>query len=184
LLSNKTRIMALLSLPIALMGCPSAEYEASQISASSDGGPSEVDDGRPIQILDPEVAALRADTENAYQEIQEMIDIPECDIDADCEALALGKLECGGPQAYLIASSIITDIDVLKEKIKEYDALSLEYQKRVGTLSPCVFIPIAEPGCVQNKCTNLNSPLVLNAGHDDERIISGDNGDFIVDTEF
>lgn len=94
-----------------------------------------------------------ADERDAVTErILALVGDAPCDAEAQCGALPMGHLSCGGPASYLPYSSKETNTTELFELADQHAALSKELNERSGKLSVCI-IPL-EPTlqCENNSC--------------------------------
>ena len=73
----------------------------------------------------------------------------------DCAYIAFGSKPCGGPWSYLVYS-ISIDVDLLKSKVKQYNKMEDEYNRKHGIASDCaIVLPPTSLNCVNDKCVGV-----------------------------
>jgi hypothetical protein len=84
-----------------------------------------------------ESAALEA-------EVRRLVGGATCTADEQCRTLAFGAKACGGPQAYIAWSTLVTDAAVLESVAERYAALRREELRSSGVVSDCAIV--VDPG--------------------------------------
>jgi len=92
-----------------------------------------------------ELATLR-------KEIQRLAGNGRCNNVVQCRALPLGKRACGGPDEYVIFSSMTGKTDLLEAKVFEYTFLQEELLRGKPETGPCEFIVEPKLQCLQQRC--------------------------------
>ncbi len=86
------------------------------------------------------------------QEILAMIQDKACQGERVCGTVAFGSKPCGGPWKYLIYSLPPADVEVLKEKVEDYNLLEAEVNSREGKISDCVALTPPAVTCLDGQC--------------------------------
>jgi hypothetical protein len=111
------------------------------ISCSSNFNTSQEEDLAALQVLN--------------NEIQQLISSGSCSENTNCEYIAFGSKACGGPNSYLVYSTSI-NVELLKEKVAEYNKKEDLYNNKWGVFSDCsVVSPPTSVICQNGKCTAI-----------------------------
>ena len=86
------------------------------------------------------------------QEILALIQDKACQGERVCGSIAFGSKPCGGPWKYLIYSLTPADVEVLKEKVEDYNLLEAEVNSREGKISDCVAVTPPAVTCLDGTC--------------------------------
>ncbi|MBI2338834.1 MAG: hypothetical protein HYU99_00500 [Deltaproteobacteria bacterium] len=97
----------------------------------------------------------RAELDDLDAQIQTLIADLSCNADDDCQTIAYGSRACGGPQTYLIHSSLTTDVESLESLVEEYNQLEDEYNAEENIASPCVIEIEPEIACTDGTCQEI-----------------------------
>ncbi len=89
------------------------------------------------------------------QEILAMIQDKACQGERICGTIAFGSKPCGGPWKYLIYSLTPAEVEVLREKVEDYNVLEAEVNKREGKISDCVVVTPPAVTCLDGKCGSI-----------------------------
>lgn len=89
------------------------------------------------------------------QEILAMIQDKACQGERICGTIAFGSKPCGGPWKYLIYSLTSAEVEVLREKVEDYNVLEAEVNKREGKISDCVVVTPPAVTCLDGKCGSI-----------------------------
>ena len=82
-----------------------------------------------------------------------------CENVAQCRSIGIGAKPCGGPWDHLIYSILGTDTDLLESRVKQYNRLQADANRRSGAVSPCTVHPLPVLGCVDGRCADItNAP--------------------------
>lgn len=83
-----------------------------------------------------------------------------CNQSSDCVAVALGERACGGPEKYVVASQLNSDIDLIDELASLLAQKDHEFNAQSGMASICVAEMRPAVSCVARTCqTSLDSAL-------------------------
>ncbi|MCF6181238.1 hypothetical protein [Lutibacter sp.] len=87
--------------------------------------------------------------------IEQLISAGTCSENTNCDFIAFGSKACGGPKSYLIYSTSI-NVELLKEKVAEYNLKEDLYNKKWGIFSDCTVVsPPTSVECINGKCTAI-----------------------------
>jgi hypothetical protein len=86
------------------------------------------------------------------REIEIEVGAATCTQDAQCKALGLGALACGGPETWLAWSPSSSLPEVVQRKAVRLEAMARERNRRFGSASPCVVLPVPQSVCRQGRC--------------------------------
>jgi hypothetical protein len=103
------------------------------------------------------ISNLASDEEKMKQLSADILDIIEdksCNetTAGKCKAIAFGSKACGGPATFLIYNSGHVDESLLIEKVKAFNKLQVEYNKKAGIFSDCMVVGEPVVGCVDGAC--------------------------------
>jgi hypothetical protein len=88
-------------------------------------------------------------------DIEQLISTATCSENTNCEYIAFGSKACGGPTSYLVYSTSI-NVELLKEKVAEYNEKEDLYNNKWGIFSDCsVVSPPNSVTCQNGKCTAI-----------------------------
>jgi len=94
-----------------------------------------------------------AELNNLKEEIELLVNSGVCSENSDCDSIAFGSKACGGPKAYLAFSSSI-NVELLQQKVANYNALETAFNQKWGIISDCsVVMPPTSVQCINGKCT-------------------------------
>ena len=89
---------------------------------------------------------------NLKDEIEQILNSENCSETATCEFLAFGSKPCGGAWSYLVYSSNI-DVELLKQKVSNYNKLENNYNIKWNIISDCMAVsPPSNVECINGKC--------------------------------
>lgn len=97
-------------------------------------------------------ANAQAELIKLRKEIQRLAGDGRCNNVVQCRALALGKRACGGPDEYIIFSSMTGKADLLAAKAFEYTFLQEELLRGKPETGPCEIILEPKLQCFQQRC--------------------------------
>lgn len=81
-----------------------------------------------------------------YNDIQQMAGKAQANNVAQCRVVGVGAKACGGPQSYLVYSSLSGNETELLQKVERYNALMRMQNEQQGLMSDCAIVP--QPGVV------------------------------------
>ncbi len=81
-----------------------------------------------------------------YNDIQQMAGKAQANDVAQCRVVGVGAKACGGPQSYLVYSTLSGNETELLQKVERYNALMRMQNEQQGLMSDCAIVP--EPGVV------------------------------------
>jgi hypothetical protein len=70
-----------------------------------------------------------------------------------CKTIAFGAKACGGPKEFLIYNSSQVDESLLIEKVRTFNKLQEEFNKKSGIFSDCMVVIQPLVGCVDGNCS-------------------------------
>jgi hypothetical protein len=97
-------------------------------------------------------ANTQAELATLRKEIQRLAGDGRCNNVVQCRAIPLGKRACGGPDEYVIFSSMTGKTDLLEAKVFEYTFLQEESLRGKPESGPCEFIVEPQLRCFQQRC--------------------------------
>ena len=113
--------------------------------------------GRPPAAEDDPTLEL----ERMAGDFPRLVGAARCENVAQCRSIGIGAKPCGGPWDYLIYSILDTETGLLEARVKHYNRLQAEANRRSGAVSPCTIHPLSVLGCVDGRCvdvTNVPNP--------------------------
>ena len=82
-----------------------------------------------------------------------------CNDITECAYIAFGSKPCGGPWSYLIYSTSI-DVELLIDKVEEFNKIQQEYNIKYGIVSDCsIVLPPISLICEDNKCKAIYAQI-------------------------
>ena len=97
------------------------------------------------QDAEAELAKLR-------KEIQALAGDGRCNDVAQCRAIPIGKRDCGGPDEYVITSTLTGKLARLEAKAAEYTLLQEEILRDRAGFGACEMVLEPKLACVQQRC--------------------------------
>jgi len=92
---------------------------------------------------------------NLEEEIIALADSSVCNDETECASIAFGSKPCGGPWSYLVYSTSI-DVQLLKDKVKQFNQMQQEFNIKYGIISDCsIALPPTGFLCEDNKCKGI-----------------------------
>lgn len=88
----------------------------------------------------------KAELKALYNDIVQTAGKAQANNVAQCRVVGLGAKACGGPQSYLVYSTLNGNESDLLQKVERYNALMRMQNEQQGLLSDCAIVP--EPGVV------------------------------------
>ena len=96
---------------------------------------------------------------NLEEEIIALTESSVCNDVTECAYIAFGSKPCGGSWSYLVYSTSI-DVQLLIDKVEEFNQIQHEYNIKYGIVSDCsVVLPPTSIICEDNKCKALYSQI-------------------------
>jgi hypothetical protein len=95
---------------------------------------------------------LRARIDLVEAQIVAGINLAACTSDAQCRALPIGAMACGGPGRYLAYSISNTDEGTLAGLAADHRRLSAELLAAQQAIGPCVMVEPGRPSCELLTC--------------------------------
>ncbi len=99
----------------------------------------------------------KAGVDQRYQAVYNLTQDLSCSDSSVCSSTGIGSKPCGGPWKYLVYSTSTTDVEKLTSAVADLNSYEAGYNQQEGLLSDCSIAPPANPGCVNNKCIDLNA---------------------------
>jgi len=100
----------------------------------------------------PTLDELRRKVLPLDREVKTIIGDAVCTSDNECLLIGYGAKPCGGPGRYLAYSIKSTDVVLLEHKVREFNALAQEFNRRTGRRSDCMLTRKPRISCVQDQC--------------------------------
>ena len=111
--------------------------------------------GRPPAAEDDPTLEL----ERMAGDFPRLVGAARCENVAQCRSIGIGAKSCGGPWDYLIYSILDIETGLLEARVKHYNRLQAEANRRSGAVSPCTIRPLPILGCVDGRCVDItNAP--------------------------
>lgn len=88
----------------------------------------------------------KAELKALYQDIVQMAGKAQATEVAQCRVVGVGAKACGGPQSYLVYSTLDGKETELLKKVERYNGLMRMQNEQQGLMSDCAMVP--EPGVV------------------------------------
>jgi len=85
-------------------------------------------------------------------EIRQLAGDGRCKEDSQCRAIPIGKRDCGGPDAYVVFSTLTAKTAALEARAAEYTALQEEILRDRSGVGPCEIILEPKLACIQQRC--------------------------------
>ena len=102
--------------------------------------------------LDGPLAQLQLDTRQLQLRLEKLTENKQCQNDSQCKVLAVGKRPCGGPEQYLLYSTLHTDEKMLSYTAERYAQLKQQKNQQLGLVSTCQMLMPPVFACIENKC--------------------------------
>lgn len=136
---KKTLTLSLLV--IALTGCATVPGDKDNLSTQLDGP----------------LAQLQLDTRQLQMRLERLTENKECQQDNQCKVIGVGARPCGGPDQYLIYSTLHTDEKMLSYTSERYQKLKKQQNEKLGLMSTCQMLMPPVSACIENKCAIGNA---------------------------
>lgn len=105
------------------------------------------------QVAPPPAApAEPVDLAGLLQEIRTAAGIARADEPSQCRAIALGEKPCGGPERYLVYSTLAADEARLQALVERYNAAAAQLARDQDLVSDCQVIEPPELGLEGGFC--------------------------------
>jgi len=86
------------------------------------------------------------------KEIQALAGDGRCNNVVHCRAIAIGKRDCGGPDEYVIFSTLTAKTQLLEAKAFEYTFLQEEILRAKSGVGACEMVLEPRLACIQQRC--------------------------------
>jgi hypothetical protein len=103
--------------------------------------------------LDGPLAQLQLDTRQLQLRLERLTENKECQQDNQCKVIGVGARPCGGPDQYLLYSTLHTDEKMLSYTSERYQKLKKQQNEKLGLMSTCQMLMSPVSACVEKKCT-------------------------------
>lgn len=123
-----------------LVSEPVAEPAAEAVTATAMEGKTMTEQHKVTVGLD------KAELKALYHDIVQMAGKAQATEVAQCRVVGVGAKACGGPQSYLVYSTLDGKETELLQKVERYNALMRMQNEQQGLMSDCAMVP--EPGVV------------------------------------
>ncbi|MCA1931607.1 hypothetical protein [Rheinheimera sp.] len=131
---NKSLTVAVLLL--SLSGCATVPTQKDKLATQLDGP----------------LAQLQLDTRQLQLRLERLTENKDCTEDSQCKVVGVGSRPCGGPEQYLIYSTLHTDEKMLSYTNDRYQKLKKQQNEKLGLMSTCQMLLAPVSACVENKC--------------------------------
>ncbi len=102
--------------------------------------------------LDGPLAQLQLDTRQLQLRLERLTEDKTCQQDNQCQVIGVGARPCGGPDQYLIYSTLNTDEKMLSYTNERYQKLKKQQNEKLGLMSTCQMLMPPVSACVAQKC--------------------------------
>ncbi|WP_455204302.1 hypothetical protein [Kaarinaea lacus] len=82
----------------------------------------------------------------------------KCTQDNQCDAIPIGANPCGGPEAFKVFSTAVSDAGLLNKLSNQHHIVRKTLVKKLGLMGACVVIPKPKVQCKNNMCTAVETP--------------------------
>lgn len=100
----------------------------------------------------PPASAPAADSQTLYRQIRDEIGEPTCSSTAQCRSSPVGQKACGGPEAYVVWSTAVSDGTRLRQLIDAYTRARQSDNQRSGLVSNCAMVNDPGARCEAGRC--------------------------------
>lgn len=107
--------------------------------------------------LDGPLAQLQLDTRQLQMRLERLTENKECQQDNQCKVIGVGARPCGGPDQYLLYSTLHTDEKMLSYTNDRYQKLKKQQNEKLGLMSTCQMLMPPVSACIENKCAIGNA---------------------------
>lgn len=107
--------------------------------------------------LDGPLAQLQLDTRQLQLRLERLTENKECQQDNQCKVIGVGARPCGGPEQYLLYSTLHTDEKMLSYTNERYQKLKKQQNEKLGLISTCQMLMPPASACIENKCAIGNA---------------------------
>lgn len=107
--------------------------------------------------LDGPLAQLQLDTRQLQLRLERLTENKECQQDNQCKVIGVGARPCGGPEQYLLYSTLHTDEKMLSYTNDRYQKLKKLQNEKLGLMSTCQMLMPPASACIENKCAIGNA---------------------------
>lgn len=136
---KKTLILSLLVL--SLTGCATVPADKDKLATQLDGP----------------LAQLQLDTRQLQLRLERLTENKGCEQDNQCKVIGVGARPCGGPDQYLLYSTLHTDEKMLSYTNDRYQKLKKQQNEKLGLMSTCQMLMPPVSACIENKCAIGNA---------------------------
>lgn len=109
-----------------------------------------------FQMKNEQVVKEDFDFQTARENIEALITTEATDA-SQCKTIAFGDRACGGPEEFLIYSTLNTDVELLKNLVSEYNYQAELYNVESGAASICSLVTEPKVGLSNGECV-VTSP--------------------------
>lgn len=106
--------------------------------------------------LDGPLAQLQLDTRQLQLRLERLTENKGCEQDNQCKVIGVGARPCGGPDQYLLYSTLHTDEKMLSYTNDRYQKLKKQQNEKLGLMSTCQMLMPPATACIENKCALSN----------------------------
>lgn len=107
--------------------------------------------------LDGPLAQLQLDTRQLQLRLERLTENKECQQDNQCKVIGVGARPCGGPDQYLLYSTLHTDEKMLSYTNDRYQKLKKQQNEKLGLMSTCQMLMPPVSACIEKKCALGNA---------------------------
>ena len=111
----------------------------------------------PLRINGSAVAASQQSDVERLQELRVLIEkeigTPGANAPSQCKSIAFGSKACGGPERYLVYSTVKTNEARLKQLVNEFNQLAQKINEERKIRSDCMFVTEPMVEFVGGMCT-------------------------------
>jgi hypothetical protein len=104
------------------------------------------------QAPPPPASVPVADAQALFRQIRDEIGEPTCSSAAQCRSTPVGHKACGGPEAYVVWSTTVSDGTRLRQLIDAYTRARQDDNQRSGRISDCSMVTDPGARCEAGRC--------------------------------
>lgn len=110
----------------------------------------------------PAGVAVGKDVETLSRQLREAIGEPRCTASEQCKTMAVGHKACGGPETYVVWSTVVTDGGRLRALADAYTEARRKEGEQAGRVSDCALVTDPGARCEAQRCVPAGrSPAVM-----------------------
>lgn len=92
-----------------------------------------------------------------YEIVYALVQDLSCTESSVCSSIGIGSKPCGGPWRYLVYSTATVDVEELSRAVADLNEYEAGFNTQEHRMSDCSVAQAVQPGCVEQKCVDLNT---------------------------